>query len=70
MTTSTISPKFQIVIPKEIRKRLGLKSGQRLEVFERDGHIELRPLLTPDQLIGLLKGKTPLQFERENDRAL
>lgn len=68
MTTASISPKFQIVIPKEIRKRLGLKSGQKLEITERNGRIELRPILAPDQLIGLLKGKEPLHFEREGDR--
>ena len=71
MTTSLLSPKYQVVIPKEIRKALDLKPGQRLNVIEKDGHIELRPILTPDQLIGFLKGKTKLPFEREKqDRPL
>ena len=71
MTTSLLSPKYQIVIPKEIRKALDLKPGQRLNVIEKDGHIELRPILTPGQLIGFLKGKTKLPFEREKqDRPL
>jgi AbrB family looped-hinge helix DNA binding protein len=60
-----------VVIPKEIRKALNLKPGQRLNVIEKDGHIELRPILTPEQLIGFLKGKTKLPFEREKqDRPL
>ena len=68
MTTSLLSPKFQIVIPKEIRKSLNLKPGQRLQLTEKDGKIEIRPILTPDQLIGFLKGKKPLKLEREPDR--
>jgi AbrB family looped-hinge helix DNA binding protein len=68
MTTSLLSPKYQVVIPKEIRRALGLKPGQKLSVIEKDGHIELRPILTPEQLVGFLKGETPLEFEREPDR--
>ncbi len=68
MTTSLLSPKYQVVIPKEIRKALDLKPGQRLNVIEKDGHIELRPILTPEQLIGYLKEDQPLEFERDTDR--
>ena len=68
MTTSLLSPKFQVVIPKDVRQALNLKPGQRLNVVEKDGHIELRPILTPDQLIGFLKRDEPLDFEREADR--
>jgi AbrB family looped-hinge helix DNA binding protein len=68
MTTSLLSPKYQIVIPKEIRKSLNLKPGQRLQFTEKDGKIEIRPILTPEQLIGYLKGDQPLEFEREPDR--
>lgn len=70
MTTSLLSPKFQVVIPKEVRNALNLKPGQRLNIVEKDGHIELRPILTPEQLIGFLKGDEPLDFERETDRDL
>jgi len=68
MTTSLLSPKYQIVIPKEIRKSMNLKPGQRLQLTEMDGKIEIRPILTPEQLIGFLKGEKPLEFEREQDR--
>ena len=47
---------------------MNLKPGQRIQFIEKDGGIEIRPILTPDQLIGFLKGKTPLQLEREPDR--
>lgn len=65
MTTAILSPKFQIVIPKGIRRSMNLKPGQRLHVVEKDGKIEIRPILTPDQLIGFLKDKAHLPFERE-----
>ncbi len=71
MTTSLLSPKYQVVVPKEIRKSMNLKPGQRLQFIEKDGHIEIRPILTSDQFIGFLKGKTKLAFEREkHDRPL
>jgi AbrB family looped-hinge helix DNA binding protein len=68
MTTTLLSPKYQIVIPKEIRKSLDLESGQRLQLTEVDGRIEIWPILTPDKLIGYLKEGKPLDFEREVDR--
>ncbi len=68
MTTSLLSPKYQIVIPKEIRRSMNLKPGQRLQLTETGGKIEIRPILTPEQLIGFLKGEKPLDFDREQDR--
>ena len=68
MTSVLLSPKFQIVIPKGIRQTFGLKPGQRLSVTAKDGHIELNPILMPEQLIGFLKSDKPLKFEREQDR--
>ena len=71
MTTSILSPKYQIVIPKGIRKTLKLQPGQRLSVVEKDGHIEIWPILRPEQLIGFLKDQTHIAFEREKtDRPL
>jgi AbrB family looped-hinge helix DNA binding protein len=70
MTTSLVSPKFQVVIPRDIRRKLALMPGQKLQVTERNGCIEMRPILTPDQLIGFLKAEKPLEFEREEDRDL
>lgn len=70
MTTSLLSPKYQVVIPKEIRRTLDLKPGQRLSVIEKNGHIELRPILKPEQLVGLLADCAHIPFAREPDREL
>jgi antitoxin PrlF len=37
-----VSSKGQIVIPREVRKKLGVKSGEKLLVLTRDGDILLR----------------------------
>lgn len=70
MTIARISSKYQIVIPKVVRRRLGLKPGQSLQVTERDNHIELRPILTPSQLVGILADCRHIPFERGKDREL
>jgi AbrB family looped-hinge helix DNA binding protein len=71
MTTSLLSPKFQIVIPKEIRRSLKLQPGQRLELVEKEGKIEIRPILTPDGLVGFLKDNADVPFNREKqDRGI
>lgn len=70
MTTSILSPKYQIVIPKEIRRTLNLKPGQRLQLRIEGDHIEIKPVVTGADLIGLLKGDKPLEFVREGDRPL
>lgn len=37
MATATISPKYQVVIPKEVREKLNLKSGQKMTVVAKGG---------------------------------
>jgi AbrB family looped-hinge helix DNA binding protein len=68
MTTITISPKFQIVIPKGIREPLGLKPGQRLQAVAYGDRIELIPVRPMKQMRGFLRGLDPT-VEREPDRA-
>jgi len=64
----TISPKFQVVIPKEIREKLGLSPGQRVEAIAYENRIELIPLRPIRQMRGFLKG-IDTSIEREADRA-
>ncbi|MEJ2641350.1 MAG: AbrB/MazE/SpoVT family DNA-binding domain-containing protein [Desulfosarcinaceae bacterium] len=67
MQTVTVSPKFQVVIPKEIREAMRLRPGQRLKVIEYEGRIELIPDRDIAELKGFLKGINT-DFEREDDR--
>jgi AbrB family looped-hinge helix DNA binding protein len=67
MHTVTVSPKFQVVIPKEIRKALNLRPGQRMQVVEHEGRIEFIPERDFKELRGFLKGINT-EFKREGDR--
>lgn len=67
MQTVTVSPKFQVVIPKPIRETLRLRPGQKMQVIEYQGRIELIPDRDIKELRGFLKGINT-QFEREDDR--
>lgn len=67
MPTVTVSPKFQVVIPKGIRDHLGLKPGQKLHVMAYEGRIEFVPLRSPREMRGYLKGMKR-DFDREADR--
>ena len=68
MNTVTLSPKFQVVIPLPVRRAMGLRAGQKMQVIEYEGRIELIPDRDIAELRGFLKGiKT--DFEREEDRA-
>jgi len=69
MNTVTVSPKYQVVIPKAIRERLALIPGDRLEMIQLVDRIELIPVKPAKALRGLLKG-TNNTFERERDRCL
>ena len=66
MDLSTVSPKYQVVIPKRVRDQLDLKPGQVLQVMALPGRIELVPRQAVSELRGFLKG--PNTFEREADR--
>ena len=56
MTIVTISPKFQVVIPKDIRQSLALRPGQELAVLRLGHRIAMIPLQPMRTLRGLLKG--------------
>ncbi len=56
MQTVTVSPKFQIVIPKELREKLKLKPGQKLYIYELDGSLRVEPPRSIKELRGIAKG--------------
>lgn len=67
MTVVTVSPKFQVVIPREIREALGLEPGQKLQVFAFDGRVEFVPLKPAKALRGFVRG-IDTQVPRDDDR--
>ena len=67
MSTVTISPKFQVVIPKVVRGHLKLKAGQKVEILEYDNRIELIPIGPMKSLRGLLPGINPV-IDRDPER--
>jgi AbrB family looped-hinge helix DNA binding protein len=56
MTEVTVSPKYQIVIPKEIRESMGIVSGQKVQIMSYQGRIEVIPLKSMKEMRGFLKG--------------
>jgi AbrB family looped-hinge helix DNA binding protein len=66
MELTTVSPKYQVVIPKRIREQFDLTPGQQLQVIALPGRIELVPSRSPAALRGFLSGEN--SFERESDR--
>ena len=67
MSTVTLSPKFQVVIPQQVRQLLGLKPGQQLRVVSYAGRVEMIPVRSMKSLRGVLKG-TDTAIKREKDR--
>jgi AbrB family looped-hinge helix DNA binding protein len=67
MNTVTVSPKYQVVIPKNIRDALQLRPGQKMKVIDYNGRIELIPDRDISELKGFLKGINT-DFIREGDR--
>ncbi len=66
METVTISPKFQVVIPKSIRKQLKLVSGQKVQAIAYGGRIEFIPVRPVQELRGILAG-LDTSFERDEE---
>ena len=67
METVTLSPKYQVVIPKAIRVRLKLRAGQKIQAIVYEDRIELVPVRPVRQMKGFLKG-IDTTVPRERDR--
>ena len=67
MRTVTVSSKYQVVIPKEIRQTIGLQVGTTLEVISYANRIELVPIHPIRELKGVFKG-IDTEISREEDR--
>lgn len=61
------SPKYQVVTPANVRRSLGIKPGQKVQVLQYEGRIELIPVVPIKRARGFLKG-LDTSVEREADR--
>jgi AbrB family looped-hinge helix DNA binding protein len=66
MNSVSVSPKFQIVIPRAVRERVRIRPGDRLQVFSFDDHIALVPMRPMRDMRGFLKG-LDARLERDKD---
>lgn len=69
MAQSVVSTKFQVVIPKDVRRELGLKSGQVVQIIAKSGVITLVPDQPLGQLRGYLRGMKEARLREKKDRA-
>jgi AbrB family looped-hinge helix DNA binding protein len=56
MAEVVVSSKYQIVLPVEVRKSLGIKKGQRLHLLVENGSIRLIPSRPLPEMRGYLRG--------------
>ena len=70
MSTVTVSPKFQVVIPLDVRRSLQLQPGTKLSVVAFNGGLRLLPVQAPSALRGIARGLVSTDVVREPDRAL
>ena len=67
MTTVTVSPKYQVVIPQEAREALGIEPGQKVQVMVYEGRVEFIPVQKLRKMRGFLRG-IDSKVPRDRDR--
>ena len=68
MSVVTVSPKFQVVIPREIREAMGIEPGQKVQALQYQNRIEFIPVRPMRSMRGFLRG-IDTSVARERDRA-
>jgi AbrB family looped-hinge helix DNA binding protein len=51
-----VSPKYQVVIPKQLREEMKIRPGQELYIYALDGTLRLDPPRSVKELRGMAKG--------------
>jgi len=68
MGVVTLSSKYQIVIPQDVREKMDLKPGQKIVVIEKDGVVHLIPQRQMKEMRGFVKGVNTNKIRNEEDR--
>jgi AbrB family looped-hinge helix DNA binding protein len=68
MARTKVSPKYQVVIPKEVRESMDLKVGQELQIIAKGGTITLVPERPLASLRGFAKGIRTEAIREKKDR--
>ena len=66
MVTVKVSPKFQIVIPKQIREALALQPGEELHIYLLDKSIHVHRPRSIKELRGIAKGMVWKDEDRDH----
>jgi AbrB family looped-hinge helix DNA binding protein len=69
MAQAVVSPKFQVVIPKAVRREIGLKSGQVVQIISKGGVITMVPDQPLERMRGYLRGMKTSALREKKDRA-
>jgi len=65
---ATVSSKYQVSIPKEVRERMGLKPGQKVAFIARAEGVVMVPVPTREEIAGMARGANPEGYRDRNDR--
>ena len=68
MAEATLSSKYQLVIPKEIREETKLKSGEKIIILAKDGIINLIPQHMLKKMRGFIKGMNTANYREDSER--
>lgn len=68
MARTRVSPKYQVVIPKEIRREMDIRPGQEMQVVAKGGTITLIPDRPIGSMRGFVRGIRTSGFREKKDR--
>ena len=68
MDTVTVSPKFQVVIPRDIREDMKIKPGEKMIVIEKEGTIHLIPAGKIKSMCGFVRDVSSKDLRDESER--
>ena len=67
MQSVRVSPKYQVVIPQQVRESLGIRPGEKVQVLQYENRIEFIPVRALKKMRGFLKG-LDTSVKRDKDR--